>query len=73
MFYKKEDSGYKTPLEGVLIKTLVYGTKTLLVEFKLEEGGSLPSHSHPHEQTGYLISGRIRLIIEDVKRMDYLK
>lgn len=67
MFYKKEDSGYKTPLEGVLIKTLVYGTKTLLVEFKLEEGGSLPSHSHPHEQTGYLISGRIRLIIEDDK------
>ena len=67
MFYKKENSGYKTPLEGVLLKTLVYGAKTLLVEFRLEEGRSLPSHSHPHEQTGYLVSGRIRFIIGDEK------
>jgi quercetin dioxygenase-like cupin family protein len=65
MFYQKDDLGYKEAAEGVLLKTLVHGAKTLLSEFRLEAGRSLPSHSHPHEQTGYLVSGRLRLIIGD--------
>jgi len=65
MFYQRDDSGYKEPAEGVRLKTLVHGAKTLLSEFRLEGGRSLPSHSHPHEQTGYLVSGRLGLIIGD--------
>ncbi len=34
-----------------------------MVEFRLAAGHDLPSHSHPHEQTGYLVSGRISLRI----------
>jgi quercetin dioxygenase-like cupin family protein len=63
MFYKKDPAGYKTMLDGVQLKTLVWGERTLLCEFKMEKGKSLPSHMHPHEQTGYLISGRMRLTI----------
>jgi len=63
MFYKRVDSGYKQALEGVELKTLVYGDKTLCTEFRLEAGSKLPRHRHPHEQTGYLVSGRIRLSI----------
>jgi len=63
MFYKRVNSGYKQALEGVKLKTLVYGDKTLCTEFRLEMGSKLPRHRHPHEQTGYLISGRIRLSI----------
>lgn len=67
MFYKKSNDGYKQVLEGIKIKTLVYGDKSLLTEFRLEKGSRLPLHAHPHEQTGYLISGQIRLSIgEDV-------
>jgi quercetin dioxygenase-like cupin family protein len=63
MFCRKDNSGYKKVLDGIRLKTLVYGEKTLLTEFRLEKGSMLPSHSHPHEQTGYLVSGRMRLTI----------
>jgi len=65
MFYKRENSGYKQALEGIKLKTLVYGDKTLCTEFRLEKGSKLPRHRHPHEQTGYLVSGGIRLSIGD--------
>ena len=59
MFYKKDDLGYKAPVEGVKLKTLTYGEKTLMAEFRVKKGGILPEHIHPHEQIGYVISGRI--------------
>jgi quercetin dioxygenase-like cupin family protein len=63
MFYKKNTDGYKSPLEGVEQKTLVYGEKTLMTEFLLEAGSHLPIHQHPHEQTGYLVKGRLKMFI----------
>jgi len=63
MFYNADNSGYRPVLKGIKLKTLVYGEKTLLTEFRLNKGSLLPKHSHPHEQTGYLISGRIRLSV----------
>jgi len=47
-------------------KALVFGANTLLTEFRLEQGAILPRHSHPHEQTGYLVAGRLELTIGDV-------
>lgn len=58
----KED--YTEVLGGIKRKTLVYGDNTLLTEFILENGKILPMHSHPEEQTGYLVSGHIILIID---------
>ena len=65
MFYKKNDNNYNQPAEGIKLKTLTYGEKTQLCEFKVQKGSRLPPHEHPHEQTGYLVSGKIVLIIED--------
>ena len=65
MFYASDSNGYQQLLEGVKLKTLVYGEKTLLTEFQLGMGRTLPGHSHPHEQTGYLVAGRIRLFIDE--------
>jgi quercetin dioxygenase-like cupin family protein len=65
MFYKNNSQGYKQVLSGIKLKTLVYGERTLLTEFRLEQGSQLPSHAHPQEQTGYLIAGRIRLFVGD--------
>lgn len=64
MFYKNEEKGYSQVIEGVRIKTLVHGTNTLTAKFILDKGSALPSHSHPHEQTGYLISGKMRFNID---------
>ena len=63
MFQKHSQSGYALALKGIERKTLVYGERTLMTEFLLKKGSTLPRHSHPHEQTGYLVKGRIRLSI----------
>jgi quercetin dioxygenase-like cupin family protein len=63
VFNKANENGYRQALPGIKIKTLVYGEKTLLAEFRLEADSVLPLHSHPHEQTGYLVEGRINLTI----------
>ena len=63
MFNRSDATGYKTPLDGIEMKTLVYGEKTLMTEFRLKKASILPRHRHPYEQTGYLVSGRIRLHI----------
>jgi quercetin dioxygenase-like cupin family protein len=55
--------GYKQVAPGILQKTLIYGEKTLMAEFILHTGSSLPEHAHPFEQTGYLAKGRIELKI----------
>jgi len=63
MFTKHCLSGYKTPLQKIRMKTLVHGDRTLMTEFRLEQGAVLPRHKHPHEQTGYLVSGRVEMVV----------
>lgn len=74
MFQKRSENGYIPAIPGIERKTLVYGERTLLAEFNLKAGSQLPKHSHPHEQTGYLVRGRIRLTVRaetyDVKPGD---
>ena len=68
MFAKHSENGYIPVIGGIRRKTLVHGSKTLMSEFLLNKGTVLPKHSHPHEQTGYLVSGRIRLAIGNETR-----
>jgi quercetin dioxygenase-like cupin family protein len=65
MFCKSDPTGYKEVLEGIQLKTLVHGEKTLFAKFRLKKGSVLPRHAHPHEQTGYLVSGCMRLQVGD--------
>lgn len=65
MFCKHDPTGYQQAVPGIMRKTLVHGDKTLTAEFHLEKGSELPLHAHPQEQTGYLISGRMRLFVGD--------
>ena len=67
MFYRKTNAKYNKPAEGIEFKTLSYGENTQLCVFRVQKGSGLPLHEHPHEQTGYLISGKIILIIENEK------
>ena len=61
MFSKHSSQGYIMALDGIRRKTLVHGDNTLLTKFLLEKGKVLPVHKHPQEQTGYLVSGRLKL------------
>jgi quercetin dioxygenase-like cupin family protein len=63
MFCKNDSKSYREVLPGISMKAVVYGEKTLMTEFFLKSGSVLPIHTHIHEQTGYLISGKILLTI----------
>lgn len=71
MVTKSTGNGYKQVLDGIEHKTLVHGDNTLMVEFRLKKGARLPLHSHLHEQTGYLVTGRLRLTVGE-NRQDML-
>jgi len=61
---KASPEGYLIVLDGIKRKTLVYAEETLLSEFRLSKGRILPQHKHPEEQTGYLVSGHLILVID---------
>lgn len=64
MFCKSDSNGYRELLPGIRMKAVVYGENTLMTEFLLRCGSTLPSHDHIHEQTGYLVSGKILLTLD---------
>ena len=68
MFGLNSTDAFQDALPGIRIKTLVHGERTLMTKFELRAGAALPSHSHPNEQIGYLLSGRIILHIGDESR-----
>ena len=65
MFAKANHTPFHEVILGIEKRTLVFGDKTLMTEFRLLKGSTLPGHAHPHEQTGYLVSGRMQLTIGD--------
>jgi len=38
--------------------------KPFLTEVKMEKGAVIPPHKHPHEQTGYLVSGHMDFLVD---------
>jgi quercetin dioxygenase-like cupin family protein len=54
----------KELLPGIRMRTLAVGEHSMLCVFYLQRGAVIPLHQHPQEQTGYLVSGSIRLIDE---------
>jgi len=52
---------------GVWRRTLVYGDRAMIVHVTLDPGATVPAHSHPHEQVGYVLSGKLSLPIGGVE------
>ena len=50
---------------GVTIKTLTDGDRMMLLEVRIAAGAVVAMHTHPHEQTGRLQSGRMRFEIAE--------
>jgi quercetin dioxygenase-like cupin family protein len=68
MFGAHSDEGFAEALPGITVKTLCRGQSTLMTEFRLKAGTLLPEHSHPNEQTGYLVRGRMKLYVGGIGR-----
>lgn len=46
-------------VDGVHLKLLASGEEENVQYFTIEAGAVVPEHSHPHEQVGYLLDGRL--------------
>ena len=64
MISGKSGQGYRELIDGIFLKTIVHGRRTLMTEVKLRKGAMVPEHDHPQEQTGYLVSGSLRFFGE---------
>jgi len=65
MIVKAGAEGYREVVGGVRLKSLVHGERTHLTEVRFTKGAVVPEHQHPHEQTGYLVSGSLRFFSGD--------
>ena len=53
---------------GVLRRVLSCGSEVMVVQFHIAPGAEVPAHSHPHEQVGHVVSGRMQFRIGDEVR-----
>jgi quercetin dioxygenase-like cupin family protein len=54
-------------LPGLTRKTLAQSQSLMLCEFTFDANVQIPIHSHPHEQVGYLVEGRVEMTIDGKK------
>jgi quercetin dioxygenase-like cupin family protein len=50
---------------GLVRRALACGERMLLVEVEVARGSVVPQHAHPHEQVGYVASGKIEFTLGD--------
>jgi quercetin dioxygenase-like cupin family protein len=51
-------------LPGIIRRTLITTDKLMICEFRFTAGAAIPSHSHPHEQVGYVVSGKVIMTVD---------
>jgi quercetin dioxygenase-like cupin family protein len=49
-------------------RVLACGEQIMIVQFTIQAGAAVPQHSHPHEQVGHVVSGRMIFQIGDEQR-----
>ncbi|WP_461633871.1 cupin domain-containing protein [Labilibaculum euxinus] len=53
----KSDQSKKREFKGVEFEVLATGEKSMVTKMNYKIGDTVPFHSHPNEQSGYVISG----------------
>ena len=53
---------------GVAFDLLAIGPQSMVTKMHYLKENVIPFHSHPNEQTGYILSGRIRVLTRDSPR-----
>ena len=60
----KAEDAQAREYSGVNFELLSVGEETMVTKMLYEEGNQVRLHDHPEEQSGYVISGRYRLVVE---------
>jgi quercetin dioxygenase-like cupin family protein len=64
LFYQYADAASVQMAPGLIRRTLICGETLMICRFDLDQGVEIPSHSHPHDQAGYVVSGLIRVTVD---------
>ena len=67
MIFLNKDTKPVTMLPGLTRRTLAQSPSMMMCEFKFESNVTIPLHTHPHEQVGYLVDGQIEMTINGDK------
>lgn len=60
----KKDQAMKRTFKGVSLDVLAVGEKSMVTKMNYVKGNYASTHAHPNEQSGYVIFGKYRLIID---------
>ena len=67
-FQSAGDWAEAEPVQGVHRLVPSCGEGVMVVQFRIAAGAEVPLHTHPHEQVGHVVSGRLRFRIGDEER-----
>jgi len=67
MIFPNKDARPINVLPGVIRRTLADGQSMMLCEFRFDAHVTIPIHTHPHEQVGYLVEGHVEMNIDGKK------
>jgi quercetin dioxygenase-like cupin family protein len=56
--------------EGVFLTQLAAGDRMSIQHLRMEPGGEVPTHSHHHEQLGFVYGGTQTFLLEEDVRVD---
>lgn len=62
----KSDEAQERSFLGVDFVLLSHGPESMVTKMLYKKGDDVPSHKHPNEQSGYVISGRYTIVIGNV-------
>ena len=68
MIIKKENAK-KRHFKGVSFDVLAVGQKSMITRMNYKVGNNVPLHSHPNEQSGYVISGKYRIRYQNISEI----
>ena len=67
MILKSSDAKPVNMLPGLTRKTLAQSQTMMICEFKFDAQVTIPIHTHPHDQVGYLVEGHVEMTIDGEK------
>lgn len=68
MIVKSENAQNRNFL-GVDFVLLSYGSESMIAKMLYKKEDNVPFHKHPNEQSGYVISGKYRIVFENIDQM----
>ncbi len=63
MIFRHGEADPVQMLPGLVRRTLIDGPALMICEFTFDAGARIPDHAHPHEQAGYIVSGRVAMTV----------